>query len=112
MADPIESFDIKKWFSGLANPITWGKSIQYLIMIGAILFVLVALKNTFFPSRAITNKPQALVIGKAEKGAIDQTSTNIVVEKEKAFEVGLGVGAVRYDNKDGGIVGGWGKWRF
>ena len=40
MAD--EKFDVGKWVSGLVNPVTWGKSIQYLIMIGAVLFVLFA----------------------------------------------------------------------
>lgn len=109
---PIEKFDIVKWFKGLINPVTWGKSIQYLIMICAVLFVAFAIKNTFFPSKSITNKPHAIVIGKAEKGAIDQTSTNVVVEKEKAFEVGVGVGVGRFDNKDGYAGGGWFKWKF
>jgi len=44
-----EKFDIKKWFGGFIDPTTWGKSVIYFVMIGAILFVLVALKNTFFP---------------------------------------------------------------
>jgi len=107
-----EKFDIKKWFSGFADPTTWSKSLIYFVMIGAILFVLVALKNTFFPSKAITNKPYTIVIGKAEKDSINQSSVNTTVEKEKSFEVGAGVGAVTYDNKNGCIVGVFGKWKF
>ena len=109
MAEP---FDPKKFVKGFIDPTTWSKSIVYLIMICAILFVVYAIKNTFFPSKSITNKPHALVIGKAEAGAIDQTSTNIVVEKEKPFEVGVGAGVVRYDQKDGYFGGVFGKWKF
>ena len=108
----MEAFDIKKFFSGFINPATWSKSIVYLVMICAILFIAYAIKNTFFPSKSITNKPHALVIGKAEAGAIDQTSTNIVVEREKPFEVGVGAGVVRYDQKDGYFGGVFGKWKF
>ena len=111
-APVVEPFDIRKFFSGFINPTTWSKAIIFLVMGAVIVVVIVGVKNLFFPNKSITNKPHALVIGKAEKGAIDQTSTNIVVEKEKSFEVGIGVGVVRYDDKDGGIVGGWGKWKF
>jgi hypothetical protein len=81
-------------------------------MICTILFVIYAVKNVFFPSKSITNKPHAIAIGHVEAGAVDQRSTNIVVEKEKAFEVGAGGGVMRYDDKDGAFFGGWGKWKF
>ena len=107
-----EKFDIKKWFLGFANPTTWSKAVLFTIMGVIIVVVLVGVKNLFFPKKSITNKPVAVAIGKVEKGAIDQTSTNIVVEKEKAFEVGVGVGAGRFDNKDGYMGGVWGKYRW
>jgi Na+(H+)/acetate symporter ActP len=107
-----EKFDLKKWFSGLINPVTWGKSIQYLVMICAVLFVAFAIKNTFFPTKSNVNKPVTIVTPFAKVEKIDNTSTQISVEKEKSFEVGVGVAGMRYDNKDGAIVGGWGKWKF
>jgi hypothetical protein len=96
-----EPFDIKKWFSGFLDPTTWGKSILYLVMACAVLFIAFAIKNTFFPSKAITNKPHTLIIGKAEAGAVNQSSTNTVVEKEKDWSVSVGGGAIEYDSKKG-----------
>lgn len=108
----IEKFDLKKFFLGFVNPTTWSKTVVYLIIGGLIVFLLVCVKNFFFPSKSITNKPQSIIIGKADSGAVDQRSTNIVVEKEKSCEVGAGVGAGRVDNKDayGGMV--WGKYKW
>ena len=110
MAD--EKFDIKKFLTGFINPTTWSKTVVYMVIAGCILFILFCIKNTFFPNKSITNKPHAVAIGKVEAGAIDQRSTNIVVEKEKPFEVGAGVGAGRYDDKDayGGMI--WGKYKW
>jgi Na+(H+)/acetate symporter ActP len=107
-----EKFDIKKWFSGLINPVTWGKSIQYLVMICAVLFVAFAIKNTFFPTKSNVNKPVTIVTPFAKVEKIDNTSTQISVEKEKSFEVGVGAGVLRYDQKDGYFGGAWGKWKF
>ena len=47
------------------------------------------------------SKTQALAIGKVEKGAITQTSTQIKVDGEKPWEIGIGAGGFRWDNKDG-----------
>jgi len=107
-----EKFDIKKWFTGLADPVTWSKSVLYLVMICAILFIAFAIKNTFFPTKSNVNKPVTVVTPFAKVEKIDNTSTQISVEKERQFEVGLGGGGLRYDNKDGVFVGGWGKWKF
>jgi hypothetical protein len=108
----MEPFNLKKFLLGFVNPTTWSKTVVYLIIGGLIVFMLICVKNFFFPTKSITNKPHALVIGKAEKGAIDQTSTNIVVEKEKPFKVGAGAGVMRYDNKDGAVFGVFGEWKF
>ena len=107
-----EPFDIKKFLGGLVKPENYYKTIIYMVIGGIILFLLVCVKNFFFPNKSIVNKPHALVIGKAEKGAIDQTSTNIVVEKERPWEVGGGVAGITYDNKNGGIAGVFVKRRF
>ena len=107
-----EKFDIKKFLTGFINPTTWSKTVVYMITAGCILFVLFCVKNTFFPSKTITNKPHALVIGKAEKDSINQSSVNVSVEKEKPFEVGVGGGVLRYDQKDGAFAGAWGKYKF
>ena len=106
-----ETFDIRKWITGFVDPKTWGKSVVYLVMAGCILFVLLCLKNTFFPSKSIVNKPHALAIGSVAAGAIDQRSTNIVV-KDSDWEVGLGGAGITYDNKNGALVGGWVKKKF
>jgi len=106
-----ETFDIRKWITGFVDPKTWGKSVVYLVMAGCILFVLVALKNTFFPNKSIVNKPHAVAIGSVAAGAIDQRSTNIVV-KDSDWEVGLGGGALTYDNKSGAFGGGWVRKKF
>lgn len=102
MAD-IEKFDPIKWIKGFANPTTWGKAIVYLIIGGAIIFVLVCVKNFFFPKKDTqVNRPIAYIapFAKAEKGAISQDNTQVLVT-EKPWEVGVGVGAGRFDNKDG-----------
>ena len=113
MAD--EKFDIVKWVKGLVDPTTWAKSVMYLIMCGLIIFVLVCIKNFFFPARTQqVSKPTVVALpgSKIEKDAIHQESTQITVEKEKPFEVGVGAAGMRYDNKDGVIVGAFGKWKF
>jgi hypothetical protein len=109
MAEP---FDIKKWLNGFLDITTWSKSVIYLVMICAVLFVAFAIKNTFFPTKSNVNKPVTIVTPFAKVEKIDNTSTQISVEKEKSFEVGAGGGGLRYDNKDGMFFGGWGKWRF
>jgi hypothetical protein len=111
MADG-EKFDLKKWVLGFVDPTTWSKSVIYLIMICALLFIAFAIKNTFFPTKSNVNKPVTVVTPFAKVDKIDNTSTQISVEKEKSFEVGVGVGAGRFDNKDGYMGGIWGKWKF
>ena len=108
----VEPFDIKKFFSGFLNPTTWSKTVVYLILGAIIVIALIGIKNFFFPTRAITNKPIGIAVGHVEKGAIDQTSTNIVVEKEKDWTVGAGVGGGRFDGKDGYAGGAWISKKF
>ena len=107
MAEP---FDIKKWFSGWFDPVTWGKAFIYI----GIFFVLVAVKNFIIPPKTNVSKPTNVIMpfAKLETGAISQPTTQTTIEKEKSFEVGGGVAGMRYDNKDGVMVGIFGKYRF
>lgn len=85
---------------------------HYLIYIGLTAGALILLLGVtqlwtfFFGSRNTqTNKPK--VIGAALPGStvsIDQANTQIDLS-ERPWEVGIGVGALRYDQKDGYIVG-------
>lgn len=108
-----EPLDIKKWILGLVDPTTWAKSVMYLIMIGVILFIVVMVKNFFFPAKATnTNKPIAVVTPFAKIEKLDQSSIQVMTEKERPWEVGVGVGGLTYDNKTGGFAGGWVKRKF
>jgi hypothetical protein len=110
---PPEAFDIRKFFKGFVNPTTWSKTIVYLIIGSIIFFMLVCVKNFFFPPKKMVNKPVAVVLpfAKVEKGAIDQSNTQISLD-EKLNEVGLYGGGLRYDNKDGVFVGASYKRKF
>jgi hypothetical protein len=108
----MEKFDLVKWLKGLIDPVTWSKSVMYLVMGAVIVFALVCVKSYFFPTKKNINKPVTTVLPFAKVDKIDNTNTQITVEKEKAFEVGVGGGVLRYDNKDGWIGGGWGKYKF
>lgn len=46
MAD--ESFDIKKWFTGFVNPVTWSKSVVYLAMILIVLLIGFTIYRAYF----------------------------------------------------------------
>jgi hypothetical protein len=107
-----EKVDIKKWFTGLINPVTWSKAFQYLIMIGIFCLIFYCIKQTFFPTKNNVNKPVTTVLPFAKVDKIDNTNTQISIEREKPFEVGAGVGGGRIDDKDayGAMV--WGKIKF
>ena len=107
-----EPFDIKKFLKGFVDPTTWSKTVVYLIIGGVIVFTLMCVKNYFFPTKKNVNKPVTTVLPFARVGKVDNTNTQITVEKEKAWEVGLGVGGIRYDGKDGVIGGVTVKRRF
>ena len=85
---------------------TYKKYAIYVLLTVLLLLLLRGVWSLIFKPQTQVNKPTAVVIGKAEKGAIDQTSTQIKVEGEKNWEVGVGVGAGRYDDKDayGGMI--------
>ena len=101
-----EPFDIKKFLKGFVSPTTWGKTVVFLCIGGAIVFMLTCVKNFFFPPKKMVNKPVTVVLpfAKVEKGAIDQSNTQISLD-EKLNEVGVYGGGLRYDQKDGVFVG-------
>jgi hypothetical protein len=57
------------------------------------------------------NKPTVVVTPFSRVDKIDQTSTQISIS-EKTWEVGVGGGGLRYDNKDGICAFGWVKKKF
>ncbi len=115
------AFSLYKFLTGKDSPEDpkggaqdWWKALglgaRFIIIGSAALLVVLGAMNVWNflfpkPSQNI-NKPRALVIGKAEAGAIDQRSTQILIE-EKKWELEVGGGGFTYDNKLG--VAGWAK---
>jgi len=109
-----EAFDIRKWWGGFINPVTWGKAVTFLIIGSIIVFILVCVKNFIFPKsnkQTISSDVVVKPFGKIETGGVKIDNNQILVE-EKPWEVGVGLGGFRYDGKDGygGLV--WGKRKF
>lgn len=102
----------------LVNLDTYKKYAVYVVItIAAVLLIVggVSLwRWVFKPKDTQVYKPTGigLAIGHVEKGAVVQESTQISVEKERPWEVGLGAGGINYDNKSGVVVGGWVKRKF
>ena len=65
----------------------------------------------FVPKSTQSHKPTAVVMPGAKIEKLDQSSQQILVE-EKPWEVSLGAGVLRYDNKDGWIGGAVIKRKF
>jgi len=80
---------------------TYKKYAVYLLLTVLLLLLFRGLWSLIFKPQTQVNKPTAVVIGKAMAGAIDQTSTQIKVDGEKPWEIGIGAGGFRWDNKDG-----------
>lgn len=80
---------------------TYKKYAIYLLLTLLLLLLFRGVWSLLFKPQQQVNKPTSVIIGKAEKGAVDQTSTQIKVDGEKPWEVGIGAGAFRYDGKDG-----------
>jgi hypothetical protein len=119
MSEEKKSFDLKYLFTGDGIQ-DWWKALGYTWRIGVIVIIIVlfiaggmAIWRFFNPAKSQNvNKPVAIALGKVEKGAIDQTSTQVMIEKEKAWEVGIGGGGIYYDEKTGVFGGGWIRKRF
>lgn len=90
----------------------WAQYIGITIVVVLLIVGGVSLWRFVFPKPdKQTNKPTSIIIGKAEKGAVDQTNTQVLIS-EKPWEAGVGGGALRYDNKDGWFGGAWIKRKW
>ena len=116
MAEP---FSVRKMFN--LSPEGWYKAFGigwrlFLVVIVIVIIIAggVTIKNFFFPKPSQNiHQPSvvALPFSTIEQGAIDQRSTQILME-EKSWEAGVGGGVVTYDNKAGTMLGGWIKKKW
>jgi hypothetical protein len=87
---------------------TYKKYAGYVVIsIGVVLIIMgfFAVWRFLFPKPASNiHKPTAIVTPFAKVEKIDQSSQQVLVE-EKPWEVSVGGGVLRYDNKDGFIGG-------
>lgn len=105
-------FDIKKWFSGFVSTVSWSKEIKTLISVGLIALFAYMIWFTFFRKTPQNVSNQRVVVTPfAKVDKIDQSSIQVMVE-EKTWEMGVGVGAVSYDNKSGAMAGVWVKKKW
>lgn len=111
-------FDLKYFLFGEGAKDWWrsaGDGIRLALIIAVIIgVVLVGMNiwNFFIPKPAQNvNKPTAVVLPGARVDKLDMSSTQVLVE-DKPWEIGIGGGLMRYDNKDGAIIGAWGRRRF
>ena len=114
-----EPFDIKKWFGGWVDPVTWGKSIIYCLMIAFLILAGFTIYKAFFvKTGSNTNKPEGcdiVVLPGATTGSITQTTTSTNVQKtadEKRWEAGVFGGAGRLGDEDGFFGGVSLKFKF
>jgi len=109
MADPI------KITERLVSVDTYKKYAGYVIItIGVVLLIvgMFAIWRFIFPKPSQNiHKPTAIVTPFAKVEKLDQSSQQILVE-EKPWEVAVGGGVMRYDNKDGAIIGAMIKRKF
>jgi hypothetical protein len=84
----------------------------YLLLTLLLLLLFRGVWSLIFKPQTQVNKPTAVAIGNVQKGAIDQTSTQIKVEGEKNWEIGVGGFGGRFDGKDFYGVLGQVKRRF
>ena len=113
MADVIDKnkFNLSYFFSGDGLK-DWWKAAGMFWRIIVIILALIALTvgaqtviGWFIKPQQNVNKPHVIVTPFAKVEKIDQTSTQVNVSPEKPWELGAGIGALRFDNKDGVLVG-------
>ncbi len=113
----VGKFNLLYFFKG-AGLEDWWKALGLgwrLLVIGVGVIVLLSGARTvvgwFIKPQQNVNKPTVVVTPFARVDKIDQTSTQISMN-EKSWELSLGMGVMRYDNKDGVIVGATIKRKF
>lgn len=98
--------------SGLED---WWKALGLgwrLIVFGVFIFFLISgIRGCFVKEPKNVNKPHVVVTPFAKVEKIDQSNVQVSID-EKTWEVGIGAGALTFDNKNGGLIGGWVRRRF
>ena len=114
-----EAFNIGKWFGGFINPVTWGKSVIYFVMIIALVLGGFTIYRAFFmktPSNV--NKPKGasvITLPGSTTGNITQTTTSTSIQKssdDRRWEAGVFGGAARLGDEDGFFGGVSLKFKF
>lgn len=96
---------VKDWYKAL------GAGWRIAVMVALAFFLLTGIRGCFTKISPNVNKPHVIVTPFAKVEKIDQSNVQVSVT-EKNWEVSLGMGAIRYDNKDGVIIGGTIKRKF
>jgi hypothetical protein len=96
---------IKDWYKALGA----GWRIGVMCLLGFLL--LSGIRGCFTKVSPNVNKPHVIVTPFAKVEKIDQSNVQISMT-EKNWELSLGMGVMRYDNKDGVIMGGTIKRKF
>ena len=93
----------------LLSPDTYKKYLGYVLITALICLTAlgcISLYKFFFPDKKNVNKPEFHI---SDGGTVTYTN---VQNDEKSWEVGLGAGALQYDNKTGAFAGGWVKRKW
>ena len=93
------------WFSA------WGSGWRIILTIILLFFLISGIRGCFVKEPKNINKPHVIVTPFAKVEKIDQSNVQVSVE-EKPWEVSLGGAVLRFDNKDGVLVGGMIKRKF
>lgn len=110
MAEP---FSWKKWFSGFGDFLSNMKDLKTVITIILLLFVAVTVWRAYFSKRVSNiSQPRVVALPGSHIEKIEQPTTQVYVEPEKTWEVGVGAAVLQFDNKNGGILGGWIKKKW
>ena len=112
MADPIPVVKVADRLTSLETYKKWAIYVGITCLALLLIIGMVSLWKFFFPTPdKQINKPTAVILPGATVKKLDQSNTQVLVD-EKPWEVGLGVAGIRYDNKDGALVGGWIKRKW
>ena len=107
---PGANFDLLYFFKGEGLKDWWkalGMGWRLLVIAISIITLLTGVRTVvgwFIKPQQNVNKPTVVVTPFAKVDKIDQTSTQISMT-EKAWEAGIYFGGIRYDNKDGVMIG-------
>lgn len=97
--------DFKKFFLSFFEAVPWVKNLRFIL--GAVVIGIIALtiwKAWFEKKPANVSNQRVVVTPFAKVEKIDQSSIQVMVE-EKTWELGIGVGVLNYDNKNGAFAG-------